>query len=339
MGISLATKYRPTTFEEVCGQTSIVKILERQLALGQFNNCYLFSGPTGCGKTTLARIFANKINKNIGQPIEIDAASNNGVNEIRLITQDAQERSLEGEYKIYIIDEVHMLTSQAWNAFLKCIEEPPMYTIFMFCTTDAQKIPETIKNRLQRFNLSKISTSDIVNRLTYICMVENVRNYAESVDYISKISNGCLREAISSLDKCLSLSLDMHIDNTIDILGNYSQLMFSKLTDAIVDGNEQFIIQTVEDFSNRGHNLKLFVEQYLTFVFDLSKFCMFGDLKTTQIPESLIEQVKYTTGIENNAKYFTNMANELLDLKNMIRYDDDIKTSVEITLIKISRGA
>ena len=152
MAESLAVKYRPRTFADLCGQSSVVKILTRQIETGEFKNAVLFNGASGCGKTTIARIIANMINNGVGEPIEIDAASNSSVDNVRQIIHDAQERSIDSKYKIYIIDECHSLSNQAWQAFLKCIEEPPKYTIFIFCTTDPQKIPETIKNRVQRLD-------------------------------------------------------------------------------------------------------------------------------------------------------------------------------------------
>ena len=133
--MSLATKWRPSSWDQVAGQESIMLILKKQLSSNSFKNTYIFSGASGSGKTTTARIFANEINNHCGQPIEIDAASNNGVDNVRLISDGAKERSLDSEYKIYIIDEAHMLTNQAWNALLKIIEEPPKYTIFIFCVT------------------------------------------------------------------------------------------------------------------------------------------------------------------------------------------------------------
>ena len=151
---SLAVKYRPNSWDEVFGQDVIVEILKKQIETNTIKNAYIFSGASGCGKTTVARIFANEINDHKGLPIEIDGASNNGVDNVKNIINEASQRSLNSEYKIYIIDEAHMLTTPAWNAFLKTIEESPKYTIFIFCTTDPQKIPETIKNRCMRFNFT-----------------------------------------------------------------------------------------------------------------------------------------------------------------------------------------
>jgi len=156
MAQSLAVRYRPETLEEVVSQKSVIKILNKQLQLDQLKHNYLFCGPSGTGKTTTARAFAKLINEGVGDPIEIDGASNNGVENVRAIIKNAQERSIEGKYKIFIIDEAHMITTAGWNAFLKCIEEPPAFTIFMFCTTDPQKIPATIINRVMKFNSQRL---------------------------------------------------------------------------------------------------------------------------------------------------------------------------------------
>jgi DNA polymerase-3 subunit gamma/tau len=173
---SLAVKYRPTTFETVAGQNVTTRILNKVLEKQAFKNAYLFAGPSGCGKTTCARIFANAINGGIGEPTEIDGASNNGVDQVRAIVESANQRSLVGNYKIYIIDECHMITSAGWNAFLKGLEDCPEYTIFIFCTTEPNKIPVTIQNRMQRFNIAKISAQEIKDRLVYVCQHEGFTN-------------------------------------------------------------------------------------------------------------------------------------------------------------------
>lgn len=171
---SLATKYRPKDFSEIVSQTSVIKILERQIETGNIKNAMLFCGASGCGKTTLARAFANRVNQGVGTPIEIDAASNSGVDNVRAIVKEASERSLSGKYKIYILDECHSFSTTGWQAWLKCIEDPPAYTIFIFCTTDPQKIPQTILNRCQRFNITRISTLDMAARLEYIAKCEGI---------------------------------------------------------------------------------------------------------------------------------------------------------------------
>ena len=170
---ALAIKYRPKKWSEVTEQGSTKVILQQQLEAGEVKNAYLFCGPAGCGKTTCARIFAQDINKGQGNPIELDAASNNGVDDVRNIIQQAQTQSLNSEYKIFIIDECHAISNAGWQAMLKIIEEPPAKSIFIFATTDPQKIPKTIISRVQRYDFQRISQKGIVNRLKYILDEEN----------------------------------------------------------------------------------------------------------------------------------------------------------------------
>ena len=172
---SLAIKYRPQTFEDVTEQANIVSILKHQLSTNTVKNAYLFCGGAGTGKTTCARIFAKDINNGVGSPIELDAASNNSVEDIREIITRAKTASIESEYKVFILDEVHMLSNSAWNAMLKLLEEPPIKSIFIMCTTDPQKIPKTILSRVQRYNFQRISIGGIVKRLRYIIEQENLQ--------------------------------------------------------------------------------------------------------------------------------------------------------------------
>ena len=171
--ISLAVKYRPQSFDDVTEQESTKIILTQQLESGEIQHAYLFVGGAGTGKTTCARIFANEINQHKGQPIELDAASNSGVDDVRNIIQQAKLKSLDSEYKVFIIDECHALSNTAWQAFLKLLEEPPAKSIFIFCTTNPEKIPKTILSRVQRFDFKRISQQGIVNRLRYIIEQEN----------------------------------------------------------------------------------------------------------------------------------------------------------------------
>ena len=342
MYTSLATKYRPTTFEDVVEQGITTKILKKVIEKGNPKNAYLFSGDSGCGKTTLARIFANVLNGGIGEPIEIDAASNNGVDQVRAIISSANERSLMGTYKIFIIDEAHAITSAGWQAFLKGIEEPSPYTIFIFCTTEPNKIPVTILNRLQRYNITKISNEGIKNRLMFICQNEGFVNYEETCDLISKISDGCMRDAITTLDQCADYSHDLSLENTKMILGDVGAEVMLNLTNFIIDGNEAKVLETIETLYNSGHDLKHFISSYLDFILDLTKYILFKNLSITAIPEYLENAVQYTTnlgaGPADSIKWFNNFTDHLLQLKLTIRTDLSYKSTIEAYLLKACRG-
>lgn len=344
--MSLAVRYRPNTFESVVEQVSTKKILQRQLETNTFTNVYLLCGPSGDGKTTIARIFANELNKGKGAPIEIDGASNNGVDNIRLLIDEAKTRAIDSEYKVIIVDECHMITSAGWNAFLKCIEEPPKYTIFIFCTTDPQKIPATILNRVMRFNLTKISTEAIKQRLLYICSQEHFVNYEEACEYIAKISNGGMRDAIAMIEKCAGYNTDLCITNVIQALGNFSYDIFLKLNNALYDNNQKEVLSLVDEIYNSGKDIKIFIEQFLDFALDLNKYCLFKDIAVTKIPASLekpkfkgdVNCVQYAVGIEDSIKYFNKLVNALLELKVSLKYDTMPRTTIAVKFLNICRG-
>ena len=337
MAESLAVKYRPRNWEDVCGQQSIIKILSKQIETNNVRNAYLLCGASGCGKTTIARIFANRINNFVGQPIEIDAASNNGVDNVKSIIKSAQERALDGKYKIFIVDECHMITTQGWNAFLKCIEEPPTYTIFIFCTTDPQKIPATIMNRVQRHNITRISTNKVRERLAYICKEEGFINYEEAVDYISKLTDGGMRDAIATLEKCVGYSTDLSINNVLDALGNYSYDTFFALVNNIIDGKEGEVLKIVDEFYRAGNDLKLCIDMFLAFCLDISKYVLFQSCDMLKIPSSMEQRLKDSTNFDNSLNYYMYIVNRLLDLKNMLKNDSNVKSTIEVMMMKMAR--
>lgn len=278
---SLAIKYRPKTWDDVTEQSSTKLILQQQLDSGEVKNAYLFCGPAGCGKTTCARIFANDINKGEGNPIELDAASNNGVDDVREIIQQAKTKSLDSEYKIFIIDECHALSNSAWQAMLKIIEEPPAKSIFIFCTTDPQKIPKTILSRVQRYDFQRISQEGIVDRLDSIMEKElSVQSdllwTRNTLEYIAKIADGGMRDAITLMDKCLAYSKDLTLENVVKALGTTDYDIMFNLTDYLLgmsgEDSTRFAVQLIENIYNDGKDLKTFVRQYVQFLLDLSKY-------------------------------------------------------------------
>lgn len=340
---SLAVKYRPNTFEAVCGNQVTVQILKRVLELGSPKNAYLLAGPSGCGKTTLARLFAKALNNGICDPYEIDAASNNGVDAVRAIMESANQRSLLGKYKIYIIDECHAITTAGWQAFLKGIEETPEYTIFMFCTTEPNKIPATILNRMQRFNISKIDTQEIKDRLMFICQQEGFTNYEDTCELICKLCDGCMRDAITKLDQCADLSTDLCLENTKLVLGEAPFERMLKLTNCLIGGNEQFTLAAIDTLSREGKDLKQFTNEYLSFVLELTRYVLFKNINVTNIPaylensEDTMINVKYTTSFDGALAWLNYLADKLLDVKSVIKYDTSVKAVLEAYLLQVCR--
>lgn len=290
-----------------------------------------------CGKTTLARIFANKINNGKGVPIEIDGASNNGVDNIRSIIEEARQRAIDSEYKVFIIDEVHSITQQGWQAFLKCLEEPPKYTIFILCTTNPEKIPATILNRVMRFNLSRIDTSLLTNRLEYICQQEGFINYKESCDYIAKMSNGGARDAIATLEKAASYSTDLKIENTLVALGTISYKSLFTIINSIIDSDNTTLFKTLESLYSQGQNLELLIGQLLDLSLNIEKYCIFQDINITNLPSTLKDELDNVSNISNNVDYYSKLSEKLLDIRNLLKNNTDVKSLVEVSLNRLVR--
>ena len=333
---ALAIKYRPDSFSEVVEQGAIKVILQQQLESEEVKNAYLFCGGAGTGKTTCARIFANEINKFQGNPIEMDAASNSSVEDVRAIVQQAKTKSLDSEYKIFIIDECHSISNTGWQAFLKLIEEPPAKSIFIFCTTDPQKIPKTILSRVQRYDFQRISHSAIASRLEYICQCEDISTYKQdALDYIAKLADGGMRDAITLMDKCLSYDTNLTLENVIKALGitGYDTMFY--LTDSIITNETESVIKTIEDVHRSGKDLKHFIKTYTNFVLDLCKYGCLGTFDYIEIPNTYKERMdKYN---DHAYEDFTRLLNTLVQLNADIKFDPSPKATIEAVLVLRTR--
>lgn len=332
MSKALAIKYRPTKFEDLTEQSAVVKILTNQIETGTIKHGYLFCGGAGTGKTTSARIFASMINKGLGMPIELDAASNNSVDDVRRLSEDAQTQALESEYKVFIIDECHSLSSQAWQAFLKTLEEPPAKSIFIFCTTNPEKIPQTILSRVQRYNFQRISFDGIVKRLEYIVNKEqNEQNKFTNVEksaleYIAKIADGGMRDAITLLDKCLSYNEVLSMDNVIAALGVADYETMFDLNEAYFDVDSMKVISIINEVYNSGMDLKLFIKTYFEFLLDLNVYAISQELSNTKIPITWQEKIEaYDPSRWKECYHLLTM---VMDLLNEVKWEQNPKAII-----------
>lgn len=336
MAKDLAGKYRPPHFTEVVGQDNIKAVLTNQLETGEFKQAYLFTGGAGTGKTTCARIFANDVNGGKGRPIEIDGASNNGVDNVRVIIDNCKFKSMDSTYKVYIIDEVHMLSIGAFNALLKTLEEPPANTIFILCTTDPQKIPATIISRVQRFDFKRLSTTQIIERLRFIVNVEDAelsdRSHGEAeiyvsdeaLEYIAKIADGGMRNAITLLDTCLGYGHSLTIAEVINILGSTDYQVYFEFIESIIDNSAVNAITIVEELHADGKDLKQFIKGVNNFILDVMKYALLGDMNYLAIPNTYLANLD---SIINKAPltFYQEVLKTFIELNGRIRWESNVK--------------
>ena len=289
---ALYRKFRPSTFEDVKGQDHIVTTLKNQIRADRIGHAYLFCGTRGTGKTTIAKILARSVNCEHpvdGSPckecptckailagvstnvIEIDAASNNGVDNIREIREEVAYRPTQGRYKVYIIDEVHMLSTGAFNALLKTLEEPPSYVIFILATTEANKIPVTILSRCQRYDFRRITIDTIAARLSELMEKEGVDVEEKAIRYVAKAGDGSMRDALSLLDQCIAFYLGQKLtyDKVLEVLGTVDTEIFSQMLRTILAGDVTGSIRTLETLLNRGKELGQFVTDFTWYLRNL----------------------------------------------------------------------
>ncbi len=345
--MNLATKYRPKKFGDIVCQDNVKIVLQNQIDLDEFKQAYLFCGSAGTGKTTSARIFANEINKGEGRIIEIDGASNNGVDNIRNLIDNCKMKSLDGTYKVFIIDEVHMLSIGAFNALLKILEEPPKGTIFILCTTDPQKIPGTILSRVQRFDFQRIPTEQIFNRLKYIIEQENtefceihgnevyegdlIEYQDDALMHIAQLAEGGMRDAITKLDTVLGFTHNITLASVIQCLGLTSTAFILEVLYNIVSKSPQNMLGAINSLFLEGKDLKVFIKDSIRTLLDVIKYSMSGYYN---LPESCKTRVDNITQQCSYGKMLT-----ILDAYNelyfKIRYESNPKILIESELLQV----
>lgn len=315
---SLAIKYRPKTWADVTEQDVVVSIIENIAESDELENRnFLFIGSAGCGKTTTARLLANALNNHEGEPIEIDAASHNGVDAMRDLVREARSYPVGMRYKVFIIDEAHVLSNQAWQVLLKVLEEGVGKSVFIFCTTNPEKIPATILSRVQTFQFSKISLKGITSRLLHVLDTEvsegRELNYEEdAVNYIAKLANGGMRDALTLLDKAIAYSSSITTSNLLCALNLPSYEDYFSLLSAYSKRDNSAIVSIIHKVYNSGVNFIQWFERFHSFVINIVKYILMQDINETMIPSIYIDKIsKYGPA---HSAVCLKLANKLISL-------------------------
>ncbi|MCD8371287.1 MAG: DNA polymerase III subunit gamma/tau [Clostridiales bacterium] len=357
---ALYRKWRPIQFGDVKGQDSIVQTLRNQMISQRIGHAYLFCGTRGTGKTSIAKIFARAVNCERpvdGSPcnecetcrgilagrsmnvVEIDAASNNGVENIREIREQVQYPPTEGHYRVYIIDEVHMLSTGAFNALLKTLEEPPSYVIFILATTEANKIPVTVLSRCQRYDFKRLTVDTIAARLRELSDAEGILVEEKALRYLAKAADGAMRDALSLLDQCVAFHYGtlLTYDNVLDVLGAVDTSVFSRLLRAVIGDETTECMRILEDMVIQGRELGQFVNDFIWYLRNLLV------LKTTDDVENMLEmsaenlsQLAEEAGMidENTLMRYIRVFSEL---SGQLRYAVQKRVLIEVALIRLTR--
>ena len=357
---ALYRKFRPDEFEDVKGQDAIVKTLKNQIMADRIGHAYLFCGTRGTGKTTVAKIFAKAVNCEHpidGSPcgecamckaiasgasmnvIEIDAASNNGVDNIREIREEVSYRPTEGRYKVYIIDEVHMLSIGAFNALLKTLEEPPEYVIFILATTEAHKIPITILSRCQRYDFKRISIETISARLRELIDKEQWDVEEKAVRYIAKMADGSMRDSLSLLDQCVAFYIGEKLtyDHVLEVLGAVDTEVFSRLLRELLAMDVHKVIETVDELVMQGRELSQLAADFTWYLRNLLLVKSSDNMEDVLdvSTENLVQLKEEAQMIDNETliRYIRIFS----DLTNQLKYASQKRVLLEVTLIKLCK--
>lgn len=349
---ALYRKYRPSNFDEVVGQQPIIQTLKNAIVQNRIAHAYLFCGPRGTGKTSIAKIFAKMLNcedesnkpcgkcinckmvQNGSHPdiIEIDAASNNGVDEVRNLIDKVKYAPMQGKYKVYIIDEVHMMTTGAFNALLKTIEEPPAHVVFILATTEPNKVIPTIISRCQRFDFNKVSQKDIEKRLSIVCKEEKIEIDPEAISLIAQLADGGMRDSLSILDQCIAYcSSNITVDNVREIYGVLTTSDIGKLFEHLYAHEVDALIQQIQECSDKGMDLKRLTSDFITL---LKESIILDYSSNSQLVSNTHKEVIEKYLLKSPSPFRFNVLNELMDVFNKYNYASNLLDYLETALLK-----